>query len=105
MLLEYDDSKAWTFLMRQVKRIWEDIGRARACCVDIGSPTDPGEVSGGVFENHNAALAIWGVLKAHDVMQEYIGHNFEDHPSIAAEQVRWVTRNVMSREKDDFGIM
>jgi hypothetical protein len=99
MILRYNPVKAWTFLMRQVKRIWEDIGRARACCVDIGSPTDPQEVGGGVFQNHNAALAMWGVLKAHDIMNEYLRHNFEDHPSIAAEQVRWVTRNVMSGEK------
>jgi hypothetical protein len=103
MILGYDGAKAWTFLMRQVKRIWEDIARARACCVDIGSPTDPKEIGGGVFQNHNAALAIWGVLKAHDVMQEFISHNFEDHPSIAAEQVRWVTRNVMSGEKSNSG--
>jgi hypothetical protein len=103
MLLGYNGSKAWIFLMRQVKRIWEDMARARACCVDIGSPTDPKEVGGGVFKNHNAALAIWGVLKAHDVMQEFICHNFEDHPSIAAEQVRWVTRNVMGGENVDSG--
>lgn len=99
MLLKYDAVKSWTFLMRQVKRIWEDIGRARACCVDLGSPTDLEEVGGGVFQNHNAALAMWGVLKAHDVMNDYLRHNFEDHPSIAAEQVRWVTRNVMGGDK------
>jgi hypothetical protein len=99
MLLKYDLVKSWTFLMRQVKRIWEDIGRARACCVDLGSPTDVDEGTGGVFQNHNAALAMWGVLKAHDVMNDYLRHNFEDHPSIAAEQVRWVTRNVMGGDK------
>jgi hypothetical protein len=99
MLMKYDAVKSWTFLMRQVKRIWEDIGRARACCVDLGSPTDAEEAGGGVFQNHNAALAMWGVLKAHDIMNEYLHHNFEDHPSIAAEQVRWVMRNVMGGEK------
>jgi hypothetical protein len=52
-----------------------------------------------VFQNHNAALAMWGVLKAHDVMNDYLQHNFEDHPSIAAEQVRWVIRNVMGGDK------
>jgi hypothetical protein len=99
MLLKYDAVKSWTFLMRQVKRIWEDIGRARACCVDLGSPTELEEGSGGVFQNHNAELAMWGVLKAHDVMNDYLRHNFEDHPSIAAKQVQWVTRNVMGGDK------
>jgi hypothetical protein len=98
--MKYDVVKSWTFLMRQVKRIWEDIGRACACCVDLGSPTDAEEAGGGVFQNHNAALAMWGVIKAHDIMNEYLRHNFEDHPSIAAEQVRWVTRNVMGGEKN-----
>jgi hypothetical protein len=98
MMLNYDPTKAWTFLMRQVKRIWEDIGRARACCTDLGSPTAE-ESGGSLARNHNAALAMWGILKAHDVMTEYLRHNFEDHPSIAAEQVRWVTRNVMSGER------
>ena len=68
--------------------------------MDLGSPTDAEEAGGGVFQNHNAALAMWGVLKAHDIMNEYLHHNFEDHPSIAAEQVRWVTRNVMGGEKN-----
>jgi hypothetical protein len=103
MMLGYDRSKAWTCLMRQVRRIWEDIAGARACCVDIGSPAEPEEVGGGVFQYRNAALAIWGVLKAHDVMQEFLCHNFEDHPSIVAEQVRWVTRNMMSGERGTSG--
>jgi hypothetical protein len=58
------------------------------------------EAGGGVFQNHNAALAMWGVLKVHDIMNEYLRHNFEDHPSIAAEQVLRVTRNVMGGKKN-----
>jgi hypothetical protein len=99
VLMKHDVVKSWTFLMRQVKSIWEDIGRARACCVDLGSPTDAEEAGGGVFQNHSAALAMWGFLNLHDIMNEYLRHNFEDHPSIAAEQVCWVTRNVMGGEK------
>ena len=68
--------------------------------MDLGSPTDAEEAGGGVFQNHNAALAMWGVLKAHDIMNEYLHHNFEDHPSIAAEQACWVTRNVMGGKKN-----
>jgi hypothetical protein len=81
--------------MRQVKCIWKDIGQASACCVDLGSPTDAEEAGGAVFQHHNATLAMWGVLKAHNIINKYLHHNFKDHPSIAAEQVRWVTRNMM----------
>jgi hypothetical protein len=101
MLMKYDAVKSWTFLMRQVKHvIWEDIRRACACCVDLGSPTDAEEAGGGVFQNHNATLAMCGILKVHDIMNKYLHHNFEDHPSIAAEQVCWITRNVMGGKKN-----
>jgi hypothetical protein len=38
---------------------------------------------------------MWAVLKTHDVMEEYLVHNFEDHPSIAAENVRFLTYHMM----------
>ncbi len=48
-----------------------------------------------IFQDHNAALAMWAVLKMHDVMEDYLAHNFVDHPSIAAENVRFLTYSVM----------
>jgi hypothetical protein len=91
--------KVWAILSRQVLRIFEDMARARACAVDLAPPmlrragVDVPE--DGVFQDHNAALAMWAVLKTHDVMEDYLAHNFEDHPSIAAENVRFLTYNVM----------
>jgi hypothetical protein len=45
--------------------------------------------------DQSAALAMWAILKMHDVMETYLTHNFEDHPSIAAENVRFLTYNLM----------
>ena len=94
----YKVDKVWAILSRQVLRIFEDMARARACAVDLAPPVMRRGIeatSHGVFQDHNAALAMWAVLKTHDVMEDYLAHNFEDHPSIAAENVRFLTYNVM----------
>jgi hypothetical protein len=94
----YKVDKVWAILSRQVLRIFEDMARARVCAVDLAPPmTKRGAKmpEDGIFQDHNAALAMWAVLKTHDVMADYLAHNFEDHPSIAAENVRFLTYNVM----------
>ena len=94
----YKVDKVWAILSCQVLRIFEDMARARACAINLALPimrhgTDMPE--DGVFQDHNAALAMWAVLKTHDVMEDYLAHNFEDHPSIAAENIRFLMYNVM----------
>jgi hypothetical protein len=94
----YKMDKVWAILSRQVLRIFEDLARARACAVDLAPPSNAKakeSEEGDPVRDHNAALAMWAVLKTHDVMQEYLTHNFEDHPSIAAENVRFLTYNMM----------
>jgi hypothetical protein len=94
----YKMDKVWAILSRQVLRIFEDLARARACAVDLAPPSNAKAKEsdeGDPVRDHNAALAMWAVLKTHDVMQEYLTHNFEDHPSIAAENVRFLTYNLM----------
>jgi hypothetical protein len=94
----YKVDRVWAILSRQVLRIFEDMARARACAVDLAPPVTKRSADlpeEGVFQDHNAALAMWAVLKTHDVMEDYLVHNFEDHPSIAAENVRFLTYNVM----------
>ena len=85
----YKVDRVWAILSRQVLRIFEDMASARACAVDPLAPPiskrSPELPEDGVFQDHNASLAMWAVLKTHDVMEDYLAHNFEDHPSIAAE--------------------
>ena len=94
----YKVEKVWAILSAQVLRIFEDMARARACAVDLAPPTmrRGSEMSSDeIFQDHSAALAMWAVLKTHDVMEDYLAHNFEGHPSIAAENVRFLKYNVM----------
>jgi hypothetical protein len=93
-LAGYKADKVWSILSRQVLRIFEDMARARAGAVDLSPPAGSGGMDS-VIQEHNCALALWAVLKTHDVMEDYLVHNFEDHPSIAAENVRFLTYNMM----------
>jgi hypothetical protein len=49
----------------------------------------------GVFRDCRAALAMWAILKMHDVMADCLAHNFEDHPSIAAKSIHFLMYNFM----------
>jgi hypothetical protein len=95
---DYKVDRVWAILSRQVLWIFEDMARARACAVDLAPPVYKRSTElpeDGVFQDHNTALAMWAVLKTHDVMEDYLAHNFEDHPSITAENIRFLTYNVM----------
>lgn len=102
---EYEVDKVWSIVSRQVLRIFEDMGRARACAVDLSPPgkdSDGGGYEDGFADQHqNAAISMWAVLKTHDVMEEYMMYNFEDHPSIAAENVRFLTYHFMEAGDSD----
>jgi hypothetical protein len=74
------------------------MARARACAVDLAPPVmrcDVDVPEDGVFQDHNVALAMRAVLKMHDIMEDHLANNFEDHPSIAAENIWFLTYNVM----------
>jgi hypothetical protein len=93
-LAGYKSDKVWSILSRQVLRIFEDMAHAQACAIDLSPSTNTGGVDG-VFQDHNGALAMWAVLKTHNVMEEYLIHNVENHLSIAAENVRFLKYNMM----------
>lgn len=100
-LVGYKTDKVWTILSRQVRRIFEDMARARAGAADIEPPQDCKGKDEAPFSAQSAALAMWSILKMHDVMELYLNHNFEDHPSIAAKNVRFLTYNLMGAGRTD----
>ena len=40
-----------------------------------------------------ATTYVWGTLRKHTIMQEYLKYNFEDHPAFASVITRFVTNN------------
>jgi hypothetical protein len=76
----------WAILSRQVLRIFEDMARARACAVHLAPPVS----------KQSSELPEDG--------EDYLAHNFEDHPSITAENVRFLTYNVMGAGGSDMDV-
>ena len=100
-LAGYKTKKVWTILSWQVRRIFEDMARARAGAADLELPQDRKGREEAPFSSQSAALAMWSILKTHNVMELYLNHNYKDHPSIAAENVRFLMYNLMGAGKSD----
>ncbi|KAL7566516.1 hypothetical protein ACA910_006426 [Epithemia clementina (nom. ined.)] len=49
------------------------------------------------FPHHNPdsvwAWVFWGVFKTQDVMQEYMDAQFQDHPSVSSEYIKFLAVN------------
>ena len=77
----FDDQQAWGLACKFVKRIFSEIGDERVVardnihCDDLWAST---------------AKIIYGILKAHKVMKEFMRLNLRDHPSISSEMVKFV---------------
>jgi hypothetical protein len=94
-LAGYKMDKVWMIIARQVRRIFEDMARARTGAADLEPPQDQRGREGALITDLSASLAMWAILKTHDIMESYFLHDFEDHPSIAAKNVRFLTYNLM----------
>jgi hypothetical protein len=51
--------------------------------------------------DQSATLAMWAILKMHIVMETYLTHKFEDHPSIATENVHFLMYILMGAGQGD----
>ena len=77
----FDDGQAWGLACKFVKRIFTEIGDERVVardnihCDDLWAST---------------AKIIYGILRAHKVMKEFMRLNLRDHPSISSEMVKFV---------------
>ena len=74
----------WQLVCRCVKRCLYDMGAVRITAKDGRLESDP---------LATATTYIWGTLKTHSIMQEYLKYNFEDHPAFASVIIRFVTNN------------
>jgi hypothetical protein len=64
-------------------------------------PQDQRGREGALVTDQSATPAMWAILKTHDIMEPYIIHNFEDHSSIAAENVRFLPYNLIGAGQSD----
>jgi hypothetical protein len=77
----FDDQQAWGLTCKFVKRIFTEIGDARVVARDNIHCNDLW---------FSTAKIIYGILRAHKVMKEFMRLNLRDHPSISSEMVKFV---------------
>ena len=57
-----------------------------------------------VLEPHNKEMmtagVLWGVFKTHGVMQDYLHHSIEHHPSITSEYTKFLITDRANSEDD-----
>ena len=80
----FTPEQCWQLVSRCIKRCFHDMGAIRVTAKDGRLEDDPIKT---------ATTYIWGTLRTHTVMQEYIKYNFEDHPAFASVITRFVTNN------------
>ena len=64
----FSEKQVWELLVSFIEQIFADLRKAR-CIIQDASEMD-------------SAVLLWGILKSHEVMDEYIAHSFKKHPSL-----------------------
>lgn len=80
----YNTQQAWNLVARCVKRCFTDMSDARITAKDARDHTNP---------LATATEYIWATLRTHQVMEEYLQKNFEDHPAFSSVITSFVTNN------------
>jgi hypothetical protein len=64
----FSEVRLWELCVSYLEQIFEDLCAARCLIQDA-------------LENDTAIL-LWGILKSHEVMDDYLRHDFRKHPSL-----------------------
>jgi hypothetical protein len=73
------EEQLWELLVSFIEQVFEDLWAARCIIQDASE----GESS----------LLLWGIMRAHDVMEEYIKHDFSKHPALNGILVQRILRS------------
>lgn len=80
----YNTQQVWNLVSRCVKRCFTDMSDAYITAKDVRDHTNP---------LATVTEYIWATLKTHQVMEEYLQKNFEDHPAFSSVITNFVTNN------------
>ena len=83
-LSKFSSEQAWSLTTQVLDRIMADLYANKAGVVE--SLTTESQLS-------TCAHVLWAAFKTHDVMAVYIHHNFEDHPAVSTEYVKFLATN------------
>ena len=88
----FSEDQCWQLVCRCIKRCFQDMAAVRVTARDVKHARD---------KHITATEYIWATLKTHSVMEEFVRHNFEDHPSFASVITHFVTNNSFQSDLKD----
>jgi len=83
----FTSQDAWNLLAKLIQRIFEDMASVWAEAQDIGSDLKDSR-------EYTTAMVLWVTLKTHEIMDEYMDHDFEHHPSVTSELVQFLVSSL-----------
>ncbi|KAI2495228.1 hypothetical protein MHU86_19282 [Fragilaria crotonensis] len=84
MASKFTAEQGWSLTMKILDRICEDLFAPKEGVVVAMNVEDPGSI---------CAHVLWSCFKTHDIMATYLEVNFENHPAISAEYVKFLATN------------
>ncbi|KAI2496958.1 hypothetical protein MHU86_17543 [Fragilaria crotonensis] len=80
----FSADQSWSLTTQILDRICEELYAPKEGVQEAMTIEDPASICSHV---------LWSCLKTHDIMTGYIEHQFENHPTIAAEYVKFLATN------------
>ncbi|KAI2503869.1 hypothetical protein MHU86_10594 [Fragilaria crotonensis] len=81
---KFTAEQGWSLTMKILDRICEDLFAPKEGVAVAMNVEDPASI---------CAHMLWSCFKTHDVMATYMEFNFENHPAISAEYVKFLATN------------
>lgn len=81
---KFSGDQAWSLTTQILDRICEDLYAPKEGVAAAMTVEDPSSI---------CSHLLWSCFRTHDVMTGYIEHNFENHPAISAEYVKFLATN------------
>ena len=81
---KFSADQAWSLTTQILDRVCEDLYAPKEGVAAAMTVEDPASI---------CSHMLWSCFRTHDVMTTYIDHNFENHPAISAEYVKFLATN------------
>ena len=91
VMSKFSKEQAWCLSVQILDRFMEDLFVPKDGVLDAMSINDPFSV---------CAHLVWAAFKTQDIMATYVDHNFENHPAISTEYVKFLATNSGSDRLD-----
>ena len=81
---KFTTEQAWSLTTQVLDRVMADLFAPKDGVIEALSPSSPAATCGHI---------LWACFRTHEVMAAYIEHQFENHPAISTEYVKFLATN------------